>query len=269
MANQDSAANQDLKPNKPLGVQLGVYRVRHWFLATWISLFLDILAILAGFVLLGWSGYTAYETYYYHGLAAAERDGLIPILLGCFLLAIGLIGVGSTIPRFRQRVNLFENGLEVKKNGVVKTIYWDEFSSIRSQYRHNLLSTERNLILSRQDGERIILDGSIGKVDQLNQIIREKTLTGLYQRYSPAFAENLPLAFGPIRVSRESGLQIKRKTIPWQEVHVARVEKGHLILDALSDGKKPKRLEIPASEIPNLEVLLAFINDCSGRNYSK
>jgi hypothetical protein len=168
-----------------------------------------------------------------------------------------------------ESISLYEEGILVRARSSEIPWPWEEIGSIRSAVSQRYIlgiytGTERSYTLVRKDGQPLVLDENIQKVDRLAEAIREKIVPMQYARYAPAFEEGRELQFGPVQLSRVSGVVVQQKTLPWGQVRQVSIEKGALRLAIMDAKGHAAEIKIPVEQIPNPEVLLALLQGCAG-----
>jgi hypothetical protein len=80
----------------------------------------------------------------------------------------------------------------------------------------------------------------------------------LYEQYSQIYNSGQPILFGPIKLSKGSGIKYKMKGFSWDQVAQVCIKNGYIRI-AKTDGGWFSDAIIQASEIPNLDVMYAMI----------
>jgi len=236
----------------------------------WIAGILGAILLLGGFFVLGFGFYTAYDAYYKHGPAVVWQTLLPPAGLGLMLLLIGGILFGRALIRKGKSLAIYDQGFVLRSRNTDESWRWDEVASIRTALTRRSIAgihagTRHTYTLVRRDGERIILDDSLAGVEVLADKIRDKVLPMLYARFAPSLASGQELAFGPVQICRDKGIQVRQKKLAWKVVRQAKVENGVLTITAGDEQKTLHRVKIPVAEVPNVDILLAIIQqmiDC-------
>jgi len=100
-------------------------------------------------------------------------------------------------------------------------------------------------------------------VEELAATIRKNIFPLLYDKYAQAYNGGQTCTFGPVKISKAEGIQIGKKIYPWAEVEQVAIKKGILSVKK-KDGGWFSGAKATASSIPNLEVLLAIIDQVAG-----
>jgi hypothetical protein len=155
----------------------------------------------------------------------------------------------------------YRDGLAYRTGGKeVHTLRWDEIAVIQSNLSrhagtHGGSWTEHEYTLTRQGGEKLILDDSLKEVGGEAQAIK----AAVFRRIGPPlvgrYQAGEAMTFGPVTVQRQNGLQLDGKPYAWAAIQDVRVESGRFKV-TLRDGKKH---EARVSAIPNIELLCQMI----------
>ncbi len=156
----------------------------------------------------------------------------------------------------------YHKGLAYRTNGPEVNVWrWDEVASIQSNLidryaRHSLLpQAPQEYTLTKNGGEKLILDNGIKDVEDLMSVVKDAVyrLIGpaLEQRYESGEA----LTFGPATVQRQNGLTLEGKLYAWKDIQNVEVNEGEFRV-MLRTGQKHKTY---AAEIPNVELLCQLI----------
>lgn len=218
------------------------------------------LALVAGVFAAGRALF-AYQTY---GPLAVDRWSSPPamaaggfVLVGVLLLLLGR-GRRGTIVRQHAR------GLVIQRGRKGSAVPWDEIREIHTRsVRYGLgrwpWGRQGELILVTRDGRRFHLDQSLSGYDELAETVKRSVYPTLLDAYTRAFNHGQALPFGPLSLTPE-GLHNGRKTLHWQNLAQARLERGWL--EALpNDRRLGPRLAFPARSIPNVDLCLQLIQE--------
>ncbi len=232
----------------------------------WAARILGSVLLLGGILFLGFGLYSGYSAYYRHGPAVVRQNLLLPVSLGLLFLLLGGLILVSALARNGKSIVIYEHGFMLHDRKVDEAWRWDDLASIRTavtrQYFLGIRSGNRHMYtLARRDGERLVLDDRVRGVETLADRIREKALPMLYARYVPSLLHGQELAFGPVQVCKEKGIVIGKKTLAWGRIHQAVVENGALTITTVNGQKTPRTVRIPVAEVPNVDILLAIIQE--------
>lgn len=205
-------------------------------------------------------------------LGKSQAYGLtsIGILLGIsgVIGIIGLASVWSAYSNWHKTVVVYENGLVFLDRKGVKTIRWEEVDTMTSQvtkhYTNGIYTGTTHLyIIVKKDQERIGLDDRIKDVEKAAGMIRQKVFPLLYKRYSEAYNTGQPVVFGPVMISRAGGYQVGKKQFLWEEIDSITLQQGTIKVSRRNGGLFSGSNTL-ASTIPNVEILLAIIDQVVG-----
>lgn len=112
-------------------------------------------------------------------------------------------------------------------------------------------------------------DGSFASRKNLVELI-SRLKAGLYPRLLPVLQANLTsgseLSFGPLTLQkghlliRPSGLAFSLQKLPWDRIKLITILSGFLVVKLDGSGGNLIQYRFPASNIPNLELLLQLID---------
>jgi hypothetical protein len=233
------------------GAPIRVYQLPGWKLA------IRVVAIL---VLLGGGGAFAWM------LLTQQRkpDDRTALGFGIGFTVIAAAAVAwGTLQRARTSAVAYENGFAFSDGGEVRAWGWDEVASVTMKvtvYRtHGVpVYTSHAYPLAMANGERLVLTGYLDGVSDLAARLREATFRVLFPRHAEAYNKGETLDFGPVRVGRDLGVEVRQKVYPWAEIEKAWVADGSLQLK--QRGKSFLwSATVPASSIPNLDVLMGIL----------
>ena len=142
---------------------------------------------------------------------------------------------------------------------VVHAWQWSEVAVIQtSMARHPVKDnawTSHEYTLTKQGGEKLILDDELKGVWDAAEYIKTAVFAlmrpPLKQRYQAGEA----LAFGPLAVHQQTGLQLDGKTYAWDTIADVKVEHGQLKVTLRNRQKHAAH----TSAIPNIELLCQLI----------
>jgi hypothetical protein len=115
------------------------------------------------------------------------------------------------------------------------------------------------LTLVARDGRKFRLDHSLFEYDELAEAVKRAVYPPLLDAYTRAFNHGESLPFGPLSLAAE-GIRNGRKTLRWENLGQARLERGWL--EALpADRRRGPRLRFAARSIPNVDLCLQLIQE--------
>jgi hypothetical protein len=215
---------------------------------------------------------------YFYALDQSQRFGPVVfennfwpfVIMG----GIGLlIGIGLAINAFvnwKKGVVVYEKGLAYYAlKGGLKTWKWEDidklFSSITKHYTNGIYTgTTYIYTLQKNDGEKLVLNNSLTKIEQLGNTVTQNAAPIQYERLIAAIKARQTVTLGPISISSDA-LGIGKKTYPWGEIEKFTIQSGYVNIKKKGGGWF-SGASAAASAIPNLNALLAVINQIIGVN---
>jgi len=180
-------------------------------------------------------------------------------------LVVAALAVGwGTHRRVRASAMAYENGFAHSDGGEVRTYRYDDIASFRADvtvYRsHGIpVYTSHQYPIEMKSGDRVVLKGYVSNVADLAKRIREAIFPLLLPRYVESYNRGEVLEFGPVRIGKELGVEVKAKPIAWSEIEKFGVGQGYLSINRRGKGLF-RWSNVAASSIPNLDILMAIIN---------
>jgi hypothetical protein len=173
--------------------------------------------------------------------------------------------------RLTARAYLHDDGISYRSILSQKEIRWVEVE--RLYYgAHRLsaylipLGTFYHLKLLDQNGQKLSLGDRVSRTAQLAEKIAQYTYEPLLRKATDNFNSGEELDFGLVRVSRSTGLKVKRwsryTTIKWADLAAYKLDAGNFYL--WRTGEKHTN-GLPTERIPNAWVLLDLLNTVSNK----
>ena len=193
----------------------------------------------------------------YYGYTQNNEPVIWAVAAAILLIPFGILSVR----RYRQAgrgVTVHANGLRfLRTPSAPGFVFWEQIASIRTAGSRTLLfgatlSNRQVVMLRLQDEREIRIDGSLERLDELAEIIRDQIRPHIAARLDQAGAGGASIPFGPIAIE-SSGLKIKKHNLPWHSLESIQIDSGLLVIQS-----KDRRLKIPVADIPNLDHLLAL-----------
>lgn len=215
-----------------------------------------------------WGAYNAYSRYLKFGPAIVITSLTGPWILAGVLFLIGLVVSWSTFRNWKKSAVVYQNGMAYRDRKGLRTWGWDEFSSMTSavtkHYTNGIYTGTTHVYkLMKRDGEKLVLNDTIAKVEDLATEIRQNIFPLLYDNYAQAYNEGKNCAFGPVKLSKNDGIQVGKKVYPWEDVEQVAIQKGKLSVKKKGGGWL-SGASATAAAIPNLEVMLSIIDQVVG-----
>ncbi len=253
-----SAVHPSQQRGEGLGPLLTIYRSPSLSLRS--SIFLFILVGTSVLTPLGYGLYIVYYGYTKHGLAAAVTWGKAWFLISIITFSLALILI-LLLRRSIAEVFIYKNGLKLRKSRwSTKIFHWDQLSGIsttiiQENFFNRTLQTRYHATLYPSQGKPVQIDDHLENLPELITRIKAHLYPKLLPKLRTAFKSDERVPFGPIVIQSHS-LSIRSQQIPWDQVLRVTVQDARLVIEL-----KNKIYRVPASVIPNLELLFQLIRD--------
>jgi hypothetical protein len=211
--------------------------------------------------------YVTYLAYQKHGLAMIDDKLTVPVLVAIVMLLPGLAAGWSAYANWRKGAAVFEHGLAVRDHDGIQAWRWEEVVSLTAAVtRHHIIgistgTTHIYHLLNRKN-QRLVLNDTYTKVEELAKIIEDSIFPILYANAVRQYNTRQRLVFGHVAIS-QAGIQIGKKTFPWTDVKQVSIHQGNLKVSK-TGGSWFNAASASASVIPNLNVLLNIISQVVG-----
>ena len=165
------------------------------------------------------------------------------------------------------RAWLHETGISYRKVLGSGEVRWMEvervFFGSHDLDAHGIpLGTFSSLRLVTTYGRKITLGESIRDTDELYDAVSQKTFDALYRKAVQEFNSNREVDFGAIRVSRETGVTIRRwfhrQTIPWRDIAAFRYSPHYFVFDRVSSRFETR---VVSEHVANIRALHALLTN--------
>lgn len=212
--------------------------------------------------------YTAYTKWTRFGPAVVWNTIWPPLLISGVLFILGAISIWSVYRNVGKAVVVYDQGLAYKDHQGLKQWRWDDFrqmyADVTRHYTNSIYTgTTHIYTLVNRNDEKIILKDVFNDVEKIAGYVREKTFPIFYKQKADAYNAGDMVSFGPVKLSKDGGLTISSKNYPWDEIEEVSIQKGQLSVKKVG-GKWLSGATSYASVIPNLEVLLALLDQVVG-----
>lgn len=203
----------------------------------------------------------AYETF---GPLAVDRWASPPGVVAGVSLITGVVLLLLARGRGRKVVRQYARGLVILSGRRGSALPWDEVREIHTHsVRYGLgrrpWGRLGELTLVARDGQKLRLDQSLNEYDELAEAVKRAVYPPLLEAYTRAFNHGESLPFGPLSLTAE-GIRNGRKTLRWEDLSQARLERGWLEAVPLDRHHGPK-MRFPARAIPNVDLCLQLIQE--------
>lgn len=189
---------------------------------------------------------------------------------GLIAIALAALLIWNLFSARKKGIAVFANGFAYSDRKGVQTWRWDqlqdETANVTRHYTNGIYTgTTHVYTLVKLNGEKLVVNDSIKDVESFYTLLQNNTLQHRYQRKADAYNRGEPVNFGPVTISKKSGIQIGKKTYPWDEIEQVGINKGVLSVKKKNGGWF-SGASATAGSIPNLHVLLSIINQIVGLN---
>jgi len=236
------------------------------------SLVACVLLLGASLVILLYGIWDAYQAYLRNGPAVIDDRLAVPAILALAAFLIGLLSGWSAYTNWNKGAVVYEKGFAYRDRKGLHSLRWEQLLSMNAavtrHYTNGIYTgTTHVYTLVDREGRRLVLNDGLVKVEELAALIEENTYDLLYAQAAEQYNLGQVLAFGPLVLSK-GGLQIGKKTYPWQEVREISIQQGVLKVSR-KDGGWFSGASAMAAAIPNLRVLLSILDQVVGIRIGK
>ncbi|HBX68465.1 MAG TPA: hypothetical protein DEH25_03525 [Chloroflexi bacterium] len=249
-----------------LGASLAYYPAKRG--SRWGNLIVMLLLFSGAGAALLWGAYNAYTRYLKFGPAVVVPSLTGPWILAVTLFVVALLLAWGALSNWNKAAVVYQSGLAYRDRKGLKSWRWDEISSLTSavtkHYTNGIYTgTTHVYTLFKKDGEKLVLNDTLTNVEELAAAVGEQLFPLLYEEIAGAYNQGTLCTFGPVQISKTDGIQIGKKAYPWNEIEQVAIQKGTLSVKKKGGGWF-SGATATASSIPNLEVMLAIIDQVTG-----
>lgn len=211
--------------------------------------------------------YLAYLAYQQHGLVMIESALAGPLMICLIMLVLAGVAGWAAYANWNKGAALYERGFALRDRKGLQTWRWEDIltmtTAVTRHYTNGIYTgTTHFYTLVDRKGLKLVLGDIYFKVEELAKAIQEAIYPLLYEQAAQQFNAGQTLSFGPVSVSR-AGFQVGKKAYPWSEVCQVSIHQGTLKISR-NGGGWFNGSSLPASIIPNLNVLLNLIHQTVG-----
>ena len=225
--------------------------------------------ILAGIAVLVflYGIYIAYLAYQKHGPAQIDVNFPLPVIIAGVVFLLGLLAGWSAYVNWNKGVAVYERGFAIRDRNGIRPWRWEDVVSLKAaitrHYTNGIYTgTTHVYTLFDRQNQRLVLSDIYSRVEELAKAIQDAIYPILFDQAARQYNAGQELVFGPVLIST-SGIQIGKKTFPWNDVEQVAIQKGILKVSKKGGGWF-SGASAPASVIPNLNVLLNIIQQVVG-----
>lgn len=242
----------------PLGPIIKVYQAQplKWRDLWTTFLPLAILVLLPAGIGL-WRSYYGYTRF---GIAASQTWGQTWFSLSLILVLPLLVYALIRLWRAHMWVVVHRGGLRIHLPPNKKHLYlWDQLEGITHTAIQNTflgfpIKTNHILYLFPSNHPPLRLPDRLPNLPQLREQIQEHIYPRLRRDYRALFRTGKPLYFGPVWLSQK-GLGDGKRTHTWEKIQSLDISNGMFTIHLSG----PKPIRIRAQNIPNIELLIEFL----------
>jgi hypothetical protein len=185
------------------------------------------------------------------------------LLLGLVLISVFGLWVAWLLS---VRVSLHENGISYHSLFGSKEMLWDEvyrfyYSALKRSINFIPVGTYYSFKLRSSNGQWLSFGNRLEKPEQLGSRLIQLTYPTLFQKCASHFDSGVDVEFGPVRLSRSGGIQIKKLfrvvKIPLDSVAEYRIEEGSLYVFRVGQNGTTS---VSIRQIPNVFVLVGLLD---------
>ena len=186
--------------------------------------------------------------------------GTILLLLGLFLLSDPIRMLLNLQEVFKALV-IYRDGFAYRTSNQIHVFPWRSIASIFSDEtfhstRSGLGYTDEHFLLVLKNGEKVSLtDSQFLEIGLIIRQIKQAVYAELRPTLQSAYENGSSLAFGPVKVSQNAGIEADGRQFAWNTVYNVSVKQGRLKIVT----KDEKTFNVRAKLIPNIEMLCQLI----------
>jgi hypothetical protein len=191
-------------------------------------------------------------------------QAVLPWVIGALIaFVISVLILWRTYANRKKAAVVFTNGFAYSDHKGVQAWRWEQvhdvMASVVRHYTNGVYTgTSHTYTLQKSSGQKLVLNDSLKDVEALFTHLENNTLQQRYQRLADAYNNGNPVSFGPVLIGKQLGIQIGKKSFPWEEIEEVAINKGYLTLKKKQGGWL-SGATASAGTIPNLHVLLSII----------
>jgi hypothetical protein len=196
------------------------------------------------------------------------EESLPWLFSGLLALILALLFLRKLRGRKSRAAAVFEHGFAYADRKGIQTWRWEDVEEvsatiIRHYFRKRHTRTTHIYTLINKGGDRLQVDDALINIEAFYKHLQNNTLQLRYQRLADLYNLGEKVRFGPARIGKKLGIEIGRKTYPWDKIEEVGIHEGVLTVKKKGSNTFGKST-IKAGEIPNLHVLLSIINQVVG-----
>ena len=189
--------------------------------------------------------------------------GTNAFIMGC-MIAAGAYWTWRVSMWWKKTIGVYEEGLAVVQRGELKSYRWDELAWIKMLNlvtTVNFLSSRyRRCEISPVAGESFTVTNGVAAGPEFFDAVERRTFPYFWHAAAEAYNSGEWVDFGPIRISKSSGLEIRGKLFDWNNLSPITIRNGTIYIAPLK-GKLFGTKSVSAHKVHNLSVCVKLIQD--------
>ena len=213
--------------------------------------------------------YGVYEAFNWSSYGSAMVTSKLtgPLVFAGILFLLGAWAAWSTYSNWNKGLMIYDRGFAYRDRKGIQTWQWINVTSITAaitrHYTNGIYTgTTHVYTLLNNQNEKIVLNDSFKKVEDVAGIIENNVYPILYERAAQAYNSGQTLTFGLVAINK-GGIQIGKKNYPWTDVKQVSINNGFVKVSK-KDGGWFSGASASAAAIPNLKIMLSIINQVVG-----
>lgn len=187
--------------------------------------------------------------------------GIAFALFGLLVIAMGLGCFWLMWNGRGAHAQLFEQGFVISRGGKTTSGRWDDITSVTQAItvvrRNGITTTRYFYTIALANGEKVRVDNSYGKVEQLGNTIQQMASKVLLPRAIESYKSGASLPFGTISIS-QSGISNGKETVPWSNIKQVTTQNGTIIIKR--NDKQLAWVKTLVAKTPNFYILMALVD---------
>ncbi len=187
---------------------------------------------------------------------------LLFIVLGLFMVGVGVWSGITTFRDMSLRVIICADGLLRVKRNQVEIIRWDQveamWQAVTKRYVNGVYTGTTHLYtVHRADGATFKFNDNIRHVEALGNSIQREVTRKLLPHVISAYNMGSTVTFGTLSVNQQ-GISNSKEMLPWGQFNGIQVNRG--IVTVKKEGKWLNWSTVRVPRIPNFYVFMALVD---------
>lgn len=232
-----------------------------------VSLVLAVFLLGGAALLVLYGVYEAYIWSQQYGPAMIDDKLTGPLIIAGIMFLFGGWAGWSAYSNWNKSLVIYDRGFAYRDRKGIQTWQWINVTSITAaitrHYTNGIYTgTTHVYTLYNNQSEKIVLNDSFKKVEEVAGIIENNVYPLLYERAVQVYNSGQTLTFGPVAINK-GGILIGKKNYPWTEVKQVSINNGYVKVSK-KDGGWFSGASAAAAAIPNLKIMLSIVNQVVG-----